>query len=143
MDTATAPTAASTVLPSPVWDSLLGLPSVSDDQLLALQRLATTRRLAAAAQAFVCGQAAVNLVAVVSGVVGLGVRGEDQLFHLERAVHGPQWLDISSAWIGGGHAQQAQALSAAVVLELPVAGVRQMVKQHPLLAGSACRYTCR
>lgn len=134
MDTATAPTAASSHLLLPVWDSLLGQPSVSSDQLLALQRLTTTHRLCAGAQAFVRGQTALNLVAVVTGVVGLGVRGEDQLFRLERAVHGPQWLDISSAWICGGHAQQAQALSAAVVLELPVAGVRQVVKQHPLLA---------
>ncbi len=134
MDTATAPTAVSTSVPFPVWASLLGQPAVSGDELLALQRLASTRRLAAGAQAFVRGQVALNLVAVVSGVVGLGTRGDDQLFHLERAVHGPQWLDISSAWICGGYAQQAQALSAAVLLELPVAGVRQMVKQHPLLA---------
>lgn len=87
-------------------------------------------------------QRARDLVAVLKGSVGLGQRREDASFDLQRSAVGPQWLDLSSAWLGGGHGQDAVALSKAQLLELPIARVRELLPAAPdlgelLLAGLA------
>lgn len=111
--------------------AVLGQPRLSDAERLALAPLMQPRALQTGAAVFVRGQAALNLVAVLDGVVGLGAAGDDQQFHLERCVHGPAWLDLSSAWLGGGHAQDARVLKAATLLELPLAGLRVVLARFP------------
>ncbi len=87
-------------------------------------------------------QRARDLVAVLKGSVGLGQRREDASFDLQRSANGPQWLDLSSAWLGGGHGQDAVSLSKARILELPVVRMRELLPSEPdlgelLLAGLA------
>ncbi len=112
-------------------DSVLGPPRLSDAELHALAPISQTRQLQMGAAVFVRGQAATHLVAVLSGVVGLGSAGDDQQFHLERCVYGPAWLDLSSAWLGSGHAQDARVLQPASVLELPLDGMRILLARFP------------
>ena len=87
-------------------------------------------------------QRARDLVAVLKGSVGLGQRREDASFDLQRSASGPQWLDLSSAWLGGGHGQDAVSLSKARILELPIVRMRELLSAEPelgelLLAGLA------
>ncbi len=112
-------------------EALLGPPQLSDAELHALAPMSQARQLPAGATVFVRGQQASCLVAVLDGVIGLGSAGDDQQFHLERCVHGPAWLDLSSAWLGGGHVQDARVLQAASVLALPLADLRPVLARFP------------
>ena len=114
-----------------MMDKLFGPPRLSDAELQALAPLSAPRLLQAGAEVFARGQTALCLVAVLDGVVGLGVAGDDQQFNLERCVHGPAWLDLSSAWLGSGHVQDARALQCATVLELPLDGMRMVLAHFP------------
>lgn len=115
----------------PGWDAVFGPPRLSEAERQALAPLLRSRRVMVGEAVFQRGQSATHLVAVVEGAVGLGVAGEGPAFHLERNIHGPAWLDISSAWLGGGHGQDARVLLAATVLELPVDGLRQLLGRFP------------
>lgn len=79
--------------------------------------------------------AATELVAVVEGVVGLGLQTGDS-FQLERSVRAPQWLDLSSAWLGGNYAQDAKVLERATVLYFPIAPLRPLLHREPVLQQS-------
>jgi CRP-like cAMP-binding protein len=125
-----APSRSPAISPSAL-DSVLGSPRLSELELHALAPISQSRQLPAGAAVFVRGQAATHLVAVLSGVVGLGCAGEAQQFHLERCVHGPAWLDLSSAWVGAGHAQDARVLQPAALLELPLDGMRVLLARFP------------
>ncbi len=123
------------------WRALLGN-SLSSNELRGLESMQQLRWLNSGEPAFSRAQRAGDLVAVISGTVGLGQRREDGSFDLQRNVQGPQWLDLSSAWLGGGYGQDAQALGRARVLVLPVAAVRDLLLRETalgerLLAGLA------
>lgn len=79
-------------------------------------------------------QRAAHLVAVISGSAGLGLARDGCPFHLQRSVHGPQWLDLSSAWLDGPYRQDAVALSELRLVELPLAGLRDVLTREPALA---------
>ncbi len=115
----------------PGWDAVFGPPRLSEAERQALGPLLRTRRLMVGEAVFQRGQSASHLVAVVEGAVGLGVATEGPAFQLERNVHGPAWLDISSAWLGSGHVQDARVLHAATLLELPVDGLRPLLGRFP------------
>lgn len=112
-------------------DLVFGPPALSDAERQALRPLCQTRQLLPGAAVFACGQPAGHLLAVLDGVVGLGAVGEDQQFHLERCVRGPAWLDLSSAWLGAGHVQAARVLQPALVLALPLDGMRLLLDGCP------------
>ncbi|MEJ6007368.1 Crp/Fnr family transcriptional regulator [Paucibacter sp. AS339] len=135
VDTATAPLLARSAARSqawdPEWEAVFGPPRLTEAERQALGLLLRPRQLAVGELVFRRGQAASQLVAVLDGAVGLGVAGEGQAFHLERNIHGPAWLDISSAWVGGGHVQDARVLLNATVLELPLEGLRQLLGRFP------------
>ena len=114
-----------------VLETLLGPPQLSDAELHALAPMSQARQLQTGAAVFARGQNASCLVAVLDGVIGLGSAGDDQQFHLERCVHGPAWLDLSSAWLGGGHLQDARVLQTAAVLEWPLADMRLLLARFP------------
>ncbi|MBB4845872.1 CRP-like cAMP-binding protein [Paucibacter oligotrophus] len=115
------------------WAALMGEPGLSPDELQALEALGRCRRVAPGEPVFQKTQAAEHLVAVLDGVVGLGSMAAERQFHLERSVHGPAWLDLSSAWMGAGHGQDAQAMSPAALLELPLSGLRPLLQRFPAL----------
>lgn len=112
-------------------DAVFGPPALSETERLALSPLCRTRQMQPGAAVFARGQPATQLIAVLDGVVGLGAVGDDQQFHLERCVHGPAWLDLSSAWLGAGHAQAARVLQPAAVLDLPLDGMRLLLARCP------------
>ncbi|MDC8784738.1 Crp/Fnr family transcriptional regulator [Roseateles koreensis] len=116
-----------------LWGAVLGQPDLSDAALSAVLAWARWRHLASGDVVFACQQPAEQLFAVLEGCVGLGTLREGQAFHLERSVHGPGWLDLSSAWVGQGHVQDAQAMGSALVLELPLAALRPLFLRYPEL----------
>jgi len=107
------------------------MPPLARDELEALNAAVKLRQVAAGAPVLSRQQHAEDLVAVVDGLVGLGLAPDDAPFHLERSVRGPRWLDISSAWLGGDYGQDARAVGESLVLDLPVRAVRQLVSQFP------------
>lgn len=113
------------------WQAVMGGPALSPDELQALDALGRCRRVAPSELVFERQQKAEQLVVVLEGVVGLGSRSAVGQFHLERSVHGPAWLDLSSAWMGAGHGQDAQAMSQAVLLEIPLNGLRPILQSLP------------
>lgn len=117
-----------------LWNALLGGASLQADEVAALSRIAQGRNVIAG-QGVLCRTSnASTLVALRSGEVALGYRTADGTFRTERIVRGPAWLDISSAWLAGPHAMDAQALGAASVVELPRDGLAAQLLDHPGLA---------
>lgn len=112
------------------WQAVLGGESLSSTELLALNAMAQLQQVAVGSMVFTRLQAAEYLVAVVDGAVGLGLARDDAPFHLEHTVRGPHWLDVSSAWLGGGYGQDARVVNEALVLRLPVEGMRQLIARQ-------------
>jgi len=104
---------------SQLWSSLLGAPALADDELATLSQLASLRHVSAGQNVISRSSAASTLVALRTGEVALGLRTADGVFRTERIVRGPAWLDLSSAWLSGPHAMDAQAMGPASVIELP------------------------
>ncbi len=117
-----------------LWSRLLGAPALGADALAMLAQLSSLRHVAAGQSVLSRSSAARSLVALRSGEVALGLRTADGVFRTERIVHGPAWLDLSSAWLAGAHAMDAQALSPASVVELPCDALASRLSAHPGLA---------
>lgn len=119
------------------WPALFGA-GLGAAELRGLQQLQAEgalglRRLGAGEPVFGRHQRALGLMAVLSGSVGLGLARSGSPFHLQRSVPGPQWLDLASAWLAGNHSQDAVALAPALVLELPLARLRELLARQPAL----------
>lgn len=112
------------------WLAVLGGESLSSPELQALNAMAQLQQVAVGSMVFTRQQPAEYLVAVVDGAVGLGLARDDVPFHLEHTVRGPHWLDVSSAWLGGGYGQDARVVNEALVLRLPVEGMRQLIARQ-------------
>ncbi|QPF72789.1 Crp/Fnr family transcriptional regulator [Roseateles sp. DAIF2] len=118
-----------------VWQALLGGARLEPGELAALQAMARLRRLPAGARVFGRGEPALVLVAVLEGSVGLGLARDEAAapFHLERTLRGPAWVDLGSAWLGGGHGQDARALGPAQLAELPLGAMRLLMARQPAM----------
>ena len=117
-----------------LWNALLGGSSLQADEVAVLSHIAQGRNVAAG-QGVLCRTShASALVALRSGEVALGFRTADGTFRTARIVRGPAWLDLSSAWLAGPHAMDAQALGTASVVELPRDGLEARLADHPELA---------
>ena len=119
-----------------LWCALLGGALLDDDELQALWAIAQMRQFAQGERLLSRTTSASSLVALRSGEVALGFRTADGVFRTERIVRGPAWLDLSSAWLAGPHAMDAQALTAASVIDLPQDA---LAGRLPLLPGLAQR----
>lgn len=117
-----------------LWGSLLGTPALAADELATLAQLATLRHVSAGQGVISRTSTARTLVALRSGEVALGLRTADGVFRTERIVRGPAWLDLSSAWLRGPHAMDAQAMGPASVVELPCDALEARLAAHPGLA---------
>jgi len=117
-----------------LWGSLLGEPTLTADELGTLAQLSTLRHVGAGQNVLCRSTAASTLVALRSGEVALGFRTADGVFRTERIVRGPAWLDLSSAWLSGPHAMDAQAMGPASVVELPCDLLEARLAAHPGLA---------
>jgi len=114
-----------------LWQALLGEPALSPVEVGALAAIAVARSVAPGEAVLSRQMQAQALVALALGDVSLGWRTTDGLLRTERLVRGPAWLDQSSAWLGEPHAIDAQALSPARVVELPIAPLTQALAAHP------------
>jgi CRP-like cAMP-binding protein len=121
-------------LGAPLWHALLGSPAPTAAECELLNALAQTRAVANGAPVFGRDENARTLVALLDGDVALGFRTADGIFRNERIVRGPAWLDLSSAWLSGQHAMDAQAWSPITVLELPRDALSTQLERHPTLA---------
>lgn len=117
-----------------LWGHLLGAPALAAEELQTLAQLASLRHVAAGQHILSRHSAASHLVALRSGEVALGLRTADGVFRTERIVRGPAWLDLSSAWLSGPHAMDAQAMGAASIVELPCDALETRLAAHPGLA---------
>jgi CRP-like cAMP-binding protein len=117
-----------------LWNALLGPPAVGPAELQALAAVARSRAAAAGETVFSQADRAKAVIAVREGDVALGLRSADGGFHTERIVRGPAWLDVASAWLGAAHAMDAQAISAAFLIELPREALNSMMERHGPLA---------
>ncbi|MCU0968822.1 MAG: Crp/Fnr family transcriptional regulator [Rubrivivax sp.] len=116
------------------WNALLGAPQLSAAELQALGSIARMRTVAAGAPIFGHHEPATALVGLRVGEAALGYRGGDGVFHIERPVRAPGWLDQSSAWLDATHAIDACATTEVVVVELPREALQQQMVTHPLIA---------
>lgn len=117
-----------------VWNALLGTPALSAAELQALTAVARVRTVASGDAIFGHDETAASLVALRSGEAALGYRTPDGVFHVERPVRSPGWLDLASAWLEERHAIDATATTESVVVELPREVLEQHVAAHPQLA---------
>ena len=115
------------------WHAIFGGPGLTAAELLALNAMRGVRRLRGGEMAFTRHQRAQHLVAVLKGSVGLGLARDDQPFNLERTVHGPQWLDLSSAWLGGSFAQDARAVGDVLLIVLPLSRMRELMASQAVM----------
>lgn len=132
-----APTAAAgTPVPLDMrtWTGLFGTAALTPAEAAMLTALARSRTVPAGAAVFDRSDIATCLVLAQRGDVALGYRGVDGVFRIERPVHGPAWLDQSSAWLRGFHAMDARATSEAVIVELPCEALQAQLAQHPGVA---------
>ncbi len=109
---------------------------LDDHELQALSAIAQLRQVAQGDAVLSRTSPAGTLVALRSGEVALGFRTANGVFRTERIVRGLAWLDLSSAWLAGTHAMDAQALTAASVIDLPYDA---LAGRLPLLPGLAQR----
>jgi CRP-like cAMP-binding protein len=116
------------------WLRLLGEPELPAAVLTALVAASCAQEVAQGEQVLSRAEVAQSLMLVVRGDVALGVAQADVPFLPERTVHGPDGLDISSAWLGLPHGLDAVALTPARVLSVPLSSVLQVLQRHPELA---------
>lgn len=114
------------------WPVLLGPLSMADGQLL--DGYASERQVAEREPIFRRDEEAGSLVILLDGHVVVGHALDDQPMKAERVVHGPAWLDLSSAWSHGHFACDAVAQSRVAVAEVPLAPLRALLTQRPMLA---------
>lgn len=117
-----------------VWNALLGDPPLSSAELAALNEVARTRVVSRGHFVFRHEDTARALVFVRDGDVALGLASEGGGFHVERPVHGPGWLDQSSAWLNARHDIDALAVTPLVLVELPRDELQALLVSCPILA---------
>lgn len=128
------PVAQAAALHARIWHGLFGSPGPGAAELLALSAVARQRTVLAGRMVFERGEPAGSLMLAAGGDVALGWRGSDGVFHVERPVSGPAWLDQSAAWLNQPHAMDARAASEALIVELPLEPVQALLERHPGLA---------
>ncbi|MEN9627125.1 MAG: hypothetical protein RJA10_351 [Pseudomonadota bacterium] len=117
-----------------VWNELLGAPALTPVELSALVAMARPRFVPQGDAVFTQHEPAHSLVIVGEGDAALGWRTAEGDFRVERPVHGPGWLDQSSAWIDARHAIEARAVSPLVVVELPREDLQALLVTQPQVA---------
>ena len=117
-----------------LWTALFGGQALDEAEVQALWAIAQSRQVKSGQSVLSRSSTASALVALHSGEVALGFRTADGIFRTERIVRGPAWLDLSSAWLAESHSMDAQALSAASVIELPRDALESRLLRFPALA---------
>jgi len=116
------------------WGDVLGAPAPSRSDCEALDALADLRSVAAGQPVFAHGEATCALVALIEGDVAMGLAAAGGPMRTERLVHGPAWLDASSAWLDCAHVLDAVALTPVQVAELAREPLQALLERRPQLA---------
>jgi CRP-like cAMP-binding protein len=116
------------------WSELLGSPALSRADCEGLDDLARLRSVAAGQPVFGHGDPSRTLVVLLAGDVAMGMATPGGPMRTERLVHGPAWLDASSAWLDSARVLDAVALTPVQVAELARAPLQALIDRRPLLA---------
>jgi CRP/FNR family transcriptional regulator, dissimilatory nitrate respiration regulator len=116
------------------WKTLLGRTPLRHDIEAQLRAHMQWRAVLPGEAVFSHLEPARELVILAQGDAALGRKQADGSFHTERSVHGPAWLDASSAWLEGAHLQDAVALSPCQVVGVPSSALQAVLLDHPALA---------
>jgi CRP-like cAMP-binding protein len=116
------------------WSAVLGPGPLAPDLMEQLLVLSNPRDLEAGRLVLSRQEMARSLSLLVHGDVGFGVALPETPFHPERSVRGPAWLDISSAWLGRPHAQDALAFSDVRVVNVSRNAYQALMSRHAELA---------
>lgn len=116
------------------WAAVLGSPGLNAEASAELQDQSVLREVPCGALLISRRDSARDLVLIARGDAALGSAQDDAPFHPERTVRGPDWLDASSAWLGGTHAQDALAVSEVQLITVPRPAMQQALHRHPELA---------
>lgn len=125
--------------PTVDWPGVLGLAAPEAALAEALRHAAAVRDVPAGAPLLSRQQPAVSLVLVASGQVALGRSMPQGTFRPSRSVSGPAWLDATSAWLHRCYLNDAVAVTAARVAELPRAALEALMPRHAALAPALLR----
>lgn len=115
------------------WRTLLAHVPLTPAEVEALTAIAVGREVHQGEAAFTRADCATALIALVEGVVALGLRTADGTLRTERIVRAPAWLDLSSAWLDEPHAVDARATTPARVVELPLDALQALLARVPNL----------
>lgn len=115
------------------WSELFQALPVSAAEAAALNRVAQVGMVAQGSLVFSRQQVAHGVFWVSQGDVALGVHQGDGSFRIEQHLQGPAWLDASAGWLCVPHAQDAQALSAATVVQMPCTALQAVFERAPAL----------
>lgn len=125
---------ATALLARSTWVEVLGAPPLAPEILADLQAMSTMRSVAAGEPLISRHSPASELSLLARGDAALGTAHNDAPFHPERSLQAPDWLDASSAWLSGTHAQDALAVSDVQLLTVPRAALQAAMLRHPDLA---------
>jgi CRP-like cAMP-binding protein len=114
------------------WPALLGPLSPQDAH--AVEALARPRVCLEGDMIFQRGAVAADLVALIDGQAACGWWQAGRGLSADRVQHAPAWLDLAGPWVDGRHGFDALAQTPVNVVELPLAPLRALVAQHPVLA---------
>ena len=116
------------------WQTLLGptpLPAQLLEQLLLLSYI----RKASAGQVVLSRRdTAPGLLLLVQGDVGLGLWSPPAPLRIERSLHGPAWLDLTSPWLNRSPALDGVALGAVVFVNVACGAYQTLMERQPELA---------
>jgi len=116
------------------WAFVLGNPGLPADATTELQDRSVLREMPCGALLISRRDSARDLVLIARGDAALGSAQNDAPFHPERTVHGPDWVDASSTWLGGTHAQDAIALTDVQLITIPRPAMQQALLRHSEIA---------
>lgn len=116
------------------WQSLLGPAPVPSQLLEQLLLVSSVRKVAAGQQVLSRLDVASGLALLVRGDVGLGLWAPPAALRVERSLHGPAWLDLTSAWLNRGAGLDGVALSAALLANVSRSAYQTLMERQPELA---------
>ena len=130
------------------WAAVLGAPelfanalgaealdaeAVDAEALDELQAASHGRAVPAGGELWSRHETARDLVLLAHGDAALGLASGSLAFHPERTVRAPHWLDVSSAWLSGRHAQDAIAVSDVQLVCVSRSQFQAAMTRHPAL----------
>jgi CRP/FNR family transcriptional regulator, dissimilatory nitrate respiration regulator len=116
------------------WQDLLGPAALAPHLAEKLLMLSSVRKAGAGQQVLSSQAVAQSLIVLVQGDVGLGLWAPPAAFRIERSLHGPAWLDATSAWLNCAPRLDGVASGAALLVHVSRSAYQTLMEQYPGLA---------